>query len=344
MTHPHRHPARVLHITALLGALLGAAGCGGGGGDDSVFVQPFLVLAEVDGAPFGTALVPGVQITENIEGGDRVVLRASPAGVQWVVNVDGNTFAADANSDGAQWSAIIQSPKGGTIEITVRSTADNSQQATLRLLVSPQRYARLDWRAGEAATWRDTLTRDDGSTSVVTVRRTTTALAAGGTHSVDAVDSGSGSLLDSVTADADDNRLSRREPGGRTCTDAPARALLQFPLHYGRQWTSDWTTACSDSAHVEAEASTLVEDAEAVDVPAGRFDTLRLRSVVAYTGSNDRNLLGGSLGQARYGEVRTCWWSTQLKRHVRCDIETTYLGGAPGSYPKTLRQELVQAN
>jgi hypothetical protein len=327
-----------------LASLALASGCGGGGGD-SVFVQPFLVLAEVDGAPFGTALVPGVQITENIEGGDRVVLRASPAGVQWIVTVDGNTIAAEANSDSAQWSATIQSPKGGVVEIVVRSSADASQQATLKLLVSPQRYARLDWRSGEASTWRDTLTRNDGSSAVSSLRRATTTLAADGTHTVDATDTTSSQLIERVTSDADDNPRSRLDAGtGDTCSDTPARVLLQFPLYYGRQWTSAWTTDCTSGRHVEAEASTLVEDAESINVPAGRFDTLRLRSTIAYSDSNDSNLLGGVIGEARYGEVRICWWSTQLKRLVRCETETSYIGGAPGNYPKTLLQELLQAN
>lgn len=342
-------PPTLLRTLRLLPAclpLLLAAGCGGGGGGDgSVMVQPFLVLAEVDGAPFGTALVPGLQLTENLEGGDRVVLRASPAGVQWIVSVDGNTIAADASSDSAQWSATIQSPKGGVVDITVRSSADPSQQATLKLLVSPQRYARLDWRAGEAATWRDTLTRDDGSSSATTLRRATTTLAADGRHDVTATDTTSGALVDTVTADADDNRLARRDAAsGDTCSDTPARALLQFPLVYGRQWTSTWTTDCSGGGHVEADAATVVEDAERISVPAGSFDTLRVRSTIAYSHSNDRNLLGGLIGQARYGEVRTCWWSTQLRRPVRCDVATTYVGGVPGSYPVLLRQELVQAN
>jgi hypothetical protein len=335
-------PARLRRLLPA-SILLALAGCGGGG-DGSVFVQPFVVLAEVDGAPFGTALVPGVQLTENLEGGDHVVLRASPAGVQWIVSVDGNTLAADASSDSAQWSATIQSPKGGVVDITVRSAADASQQATLKLLVSPQPYTRLDWRAGEAATWRDTLERDDGSTTVATLRRATVTLAADGSHTVTTTDTTSGLLVDTVSSDADDNRLARRAAAsGDTCTDTPARALLQFPLQYGRQWTSAWRTDCSGGGHVEAQATTLVEDAERITVPAGSFDTLRIRSTIAYSHSNDRNLLGGALGQARYGEVRTCWWSTQLKRHVRCDTDTSYIGGVPGSYPARLRQELLQS-
>lgn len=334
----------VPRLALLCASLALLSACGGGGGDDgtTTIVQPFLVWAEVDGAPFGQALVPGVQITETMESGDRLVLKASPVGMQWIVTVGDTTVAADASSDSAQWSATVRAPKGGSLKIVARS--NDGREATLQMAVAPQRYERGDWVAGEARTTRETSTWQDDSTTVRTMRVTTVDLQADGTHTVEQRDVGAGQpgvLIESRTADADDNRVSRRFANGTTCSYTPARQLLSFPLYYGKSWTSDWQYACSAGYREKASAVNTVDDVGSITVPAGTFEALRIRSVISYSESNDNLLVGGAFGQGRYTQEQTCWWATSIRRVVRCENSYSYLGGAPSGYLKSLTQELV---
>jgi len=334
-----------MHLTprwaalALLSALWAPlAGCGGGGsGDGSVtVVTPFVVLADVAGAPLGKMLVPGVAITTTMEGGDTVQLKASPAGVRWVVRSDGNTVAAEVNSDSASWRATIQSPKGGEISIVMQSLADPTQEATLKLLVNPQRYARPSWTAGEASTWRETLTRHDGATVEQTLRHTVTAVTTDGAHTQERRTLAS-EWVDTQTFDADHNAVTQQRPGVG-CQHTPRRALLDFPLYVGKSWQASWQTQCSDLRRETGEALTVVEDHERITVPAGSYDTLRIKSLIAYRDVLDPALTGGVLGQARYAEERVCWWAFSQRRMVRCDSSFTHLGTAPASYPQLRRE------
>jgi len=287
-------------------------------------------------------LAPGFSYRLTMDSGDRLELSASPAGMQWIVTADGNVIEAGADEDGAHWSATLVSPKGGQVEIKARSSNDPSQEATLTVVVNPQRYARADFIAGEQRTWRETNTRNGGSVDVNdTLMVTTMADAAG--HNTELRDAGTQALKETRVLDADDNRLSRSYPNGNSCTYAPSRHLLDYPLYYGKSWTTDWTYACSAGYRETAHAVAAVEDYERITVAQGTHDALRLRTQVAFTKSNDANLDGGALGQAAYSQDIVCWWSVTLKRTVKCTTTYHYVGTEPAAYSKTFAQELLAA-
>lgn len=331
---------------AALAFLFVLAGCGGGGSGDQVEVRPFVVLTNFGSVPM---LVPGVSYRLTMDSGDRLELNASPAGMQWIVTSDGNVVEAEASEDGAHWSARLDSPKGGQVVIQARSSTDPAQEATLTVVVNPQRHARRDAVANELRVWRETQTRRDGSQAVATVRATVTQVQADGRHQVEYRDISTppGTPTETRTLDADANRLARSFPDGTVCTYTPVRELLDFPLHYGKSWSSDWQYECQHNGtpgyRETAHAATTVDGYESVTVPQGTHQALRLTTRVALTQSNDANLVLGAQGNAAYAQDIVCWWSVSLQRTVKCRVKYEYVGSAPAHYADTFVQELLEA-
>lgn len=318
-------------------ALLSACG---GGSDPMPVVQPFLVIATVNGLPVPAL---GLKYSVTMESGDSLELKASPAGMEWKVTADGNVIEAQASEDGARWSAVLTSPKGGQIVIQAQSTDDPSQQATITAVVRPQQYARGAARSGEVNTWRESTTRNDGAVEAKTLQDTTTTVGGDGSHSVERRDitgGAPGRLLEMQSLDADANHLSRSIAGGPRCTYAPVRDLLDFPLYYGKSWQPSWQVDCDDGGHERADGMTTVDGYERITVAQGQHDALRLTTHLALTQSNDVQLSGGPLGQAAYAQDIVCWWSVTLQRTVQCTIRTEYAGTQPPGYADTVVQEL----
>ncbi len=323
--------------------LLGACGGGGGSADDPVpVVRPFVVLTNVNGVPM---LLPGLSYELRMDSGDRLELNASPAGMQWIVVADGNVVEAEASEDGAHWAATLRSPRGGQIVIRARSSADPSQEATLTVLVNPQRYASRAATAGEVQVWRETNTRNDGASAVSRIQASTTQVETDGRHTVQLHDITAGlpgSPVESRRLDAGGNRLALDLAGGQQCSYSAARRLLDFPLYYGKSWRAQWDYQCSDGAREKADALVTVDGYERITVPQGAHDALRVTAQLAITESNDPALLLGAAGQAAYAQDVVCWWSVTLQRTVKCSTATRYVGNAPAGHSKTLEQELLE--
>lgn len=326
--------------TALLLALLAACGGGGGGGAElPPVVTPFLVITKVNGVPVPAL---GLKYQVTMESGDRIEVSASPEGAAWTVTADGNVIEAEASEDGGHWTATLNSPKGGQLVIEARSSADPSQEATITVLVSPQKYEAKAFVGGETRIWRETDTRNDGSVQVATLRHTTTQVAADGSHTTELRDDTRGTLIETRELDAADNQRARTFPDGSRCTYTPVRALLDYPLYHGKSTTTRWDYQCG-AHHEHADAVSTVEDVQRITVPQGTHDALKLHTHVVFTQSNDGNLSGGTLGQATYAQDIVCWWSLSLRRTVSCTTTHHYTGTEPPSYAAAVVQELLEA-
>lgn len=87
------------------------------------------------------------------------------------------------------------------------------------------------------------------------------------------------------------------------CDYEPAEGFLEFPLFVGHRWANRWQAICNPAEYDPDEivATHEVVAYEAITVPAGRFDTLHVRS----------EYVDGQL-------VRECWWSPELGLNVKC--------------------------
>jgi hypothetical protein len=112
--------------------------------------------------------------------------------------------------------------------------------------------------------------------------------------------------------------------------------VFDFPLHFGKSWSSAWAYQCQLGYRENGALSGRVVAIERVTVPAGTFDALRIALTFNYTNSNDANLVGGTAGTAQYRIDSVCWYTTAAPlRFLGCDDSYTYTGSAPANYVRT---------
>ncbi len=122
------------------------------------------------------------------------------------------------------------------------------------------------------------------------------------------------------------------------CTYTPKRDMLNFPLSVGKTWTATWQYACAAGYRESNTLNAEVEALEALTIPAGTFNTLRIRYALAITNSNDWQLPGGSTSSAAYNQDYRCWWDVDGGRFVKCDFTYAYPSGASSDDIKTFSQ------
>ncbi|HJV68970.1 hypothetical protein [Ideonella sp.] len=120
------------------------------------------------------------------------------------------------------------------------------------------------------------------------------------------------------------------------CTYTPAYEAFKYPLHIGKTWTSDVISACSSNNKERLVETRTVEALERITVPAGTFDTLRIRIEASYSDAGT-----GWPPSTPYTSVSTCWWSIQLGRVVKCDTNYQYPQDSPTSNVSHSSQALI---
>ena len=325
-------------VCALVAALVLNA-CGGGG--DASAPPTFVVTALVGGVIVaGFIADPDHDASVSIDPGQGITFK-SDVPVTFTIGPTGVTLDAvvfDANT----WSAAgLSAVPGGSLTIRVALPADPTREAVITVNVAPQRFERLPALLGETLVFGVTEARRDGVASNHSATYTTASVAGDGSSVQNVVD-GNGVLAQTRTLDANGNRLTRTyTSNGNVCSYSPARVDLDFPLYIGKTWTSNWTYACSAGYHEDAASAASIDAYEPVVTAAGTFNALRIRQAITLTNSNDPNLLLGIIGNAAYAIETTCWWSIELKRTVKCEDSTTYVGGAPGTYLSEYVESLV---
>ncbi|NWG74751.1 MAG: hypothetical protein HXY24_09125 [Rubrivivax sp.] len=108
--------------------------------------------------------------------------------------------------------------------------------------------------------------------------------------------------------DAEFNRVAREVVPGESMRYSPAFPLFRFPIEPGRRWKAAVEQRQDgEPGHRIVEVDARVVGAEAVEVPAGRFDAWRIEAV------------------HRAGDVRidtVYWFAPRAKRSVR-GVETS---------------------
>jgi len=110
-----------------------------------------------------------------------------------------------------------------------------------------------------------------------------------------------------------------------TCTYTPSAGGLTYPTQVGTTWTTNYTLSCGSAAPVSYTHTGVVADVEAVTVPAGTFQALKVMSTITWTDAN---------GTTRTQNA-TNWRDVNTGLSVQ-SVTTTAYSGTPvsaASYP-----------
>lgn len=194
---------------------------------------------------------------------------------------------------------------------------------------------------GQSSAWSETDTLFNGSVFTRNYTQTVNFVNVDGSYSAARFEA-NGALGEAYNFDNGGNRLTRFiASSSNHCAYTPKRDYFNFPLYVGKTWASTWHYGCSIGYRDDAAHTAHVEALETVTTAAGSFEALRVRFQTRFTNSNDFQLENGASGQAAYGHDGVCWWSTELKRLIKCDVAGTYVGAAPQHYRQRYVTELT---
>jgi hypothetical protein len=320
-----KHSAARLGLAATLaiGLTWGLSACGGGGGEDE---PDFAVTATVQGdtAP-GTTLAAGQSATLSVPSGATLVF-SSEGETRWTHTPTDASFTVDSFS----WTSkqlTVQSNGGGSVVIVFTGKDDDAERSTLTVNVAPRRFDRVAKVLGEREDWSDTVVTRAGTTQLNSSSRVVTSIEADESYWVDR-------SFARYLYDAADRLLRSEFTSGRTCNYAYPVEGVSYPLYVGKSWTQDNRYDCSDDSGSNSTAVRTVEAFESVEVPAGAFGALRIRSSFSIT--NDSSVPGGA-----HSSEQVCWWAINIGRYVKCESVLTYPDGVPDYHARTLASVLV---
>ena len=182
---------------------------------------------------------------------------------------------------------------------------------------------------GASATYNVTDLLLDGQTLMSSYTDTTTLLNSDDSYEISRTRGGPVSRIMSFTAIG--HRTKQHFPPlGVTCTYTPPRVYIDFPLHFGKRWTSAWEYACDNGNRERAALSGQAVALERITVPAGTFDAIKVVVRINLTESTDPSLVNGE-----YRLDSTCWYGTSPVRFLGCDDTYTYTGTPSPTQLKT---------
>lgn len=104
---------------------------------------------------------------------------------------------------------------------------------------------------------------------------------------------------------------------------SPSNATFVFPLEKGKEWTKQYTAEEKGlNNKYSYTARVKVEEAEKIKVPAGSFDTIRIKVSIRYEASTSKGSGTGTMQE-------TFWYSPAVKRFVKYAYEDTSWAGTP---------------
>jgi hypothetical protein len=100
-----------------------------------------------------------------------------------------------------------------------------------------------------------------------------------------------------------------------TETYSPAWQYYSFPLEVGKQWSSDFTSVTRErKRRTRFQWTARVEAIEKITVPAGTFDTFKIRYTGNYQTSDGASSWTGQ-------RIETIWYAPAVKRHVKSEFD-----------------------
>ena len=324
-------PLRALGMVAVMAL----AACGGGGGSDEK--PAFGVTVTVDGVadPAGP-LTAGETGTIEVPSGATLVF-ASADETRWEPAATGSSYTVNDFSFTSK-SMTVSSNAGGSLAVVFTDKVDASQKATLNVTVAPRQFQRVAVADGESSEWTYLRVDRDDQSRTDELRAHVKATDGEGNYSVwfETLNEG-GANWTTTNYDAQDRSIGITF-GENGCTDDPAVVLVSYPVFVGKHWSGTSTRTCIGAKSFDQSYQRTVEAFERITVPAGTFDTLRIKSLVNFTNVSDSQVTGGA-----YSLTRTCWWATTLGRNVKCEFTYAYPDGVPGTYSRSLTQTMTKA-
>lgn len=289
----------------------------------------FTLSATLGGAAVsGFSVSNGATGTLNVQTGQPIVL-ASSSDVDWSSSLNGTDVVAGPTSPTA-WSGTFGTvtPRTVTLTATARSDSTKSASVTINVAAGPS-YSPAAPAVGASATYNVTDLLLDGQTQTSSYTDMTTLLNADGSYEVSRTRSGLVARIMSYTAAG--HRARQHFPLlPVTCTYTPPRVYIDFPLHFGKRWTSGWVYQCDNGNRERAALSGQAVALERVTVPAGTFDAIKVVVRIDLTESTDPSLVNGE-----YRLDSTCWYGTSPVRFLGCDDTYTYTGTPSSTQLKT---------
>jgi len=326
---------RALCLAAITATAFALVGCGGDASSPATAPPGgFAVTATVGGVPVvGFSAVSGATATLNVGTGQAVQLLATGS-VNWATTLNGTDLVAGP-SNATQWSGAFGTPTARSVVLTAASTADATRVAVININVAAgPSYAFPSPQLGNATTFAVSDVFVNGVTTSSSYTDTVTAVNANGSHTVQRQGGDAPRLLSMTATGA--RAAQTFTVNGNSCSYTPPRVVFDFPLHFGKSWSSAWAYQCQLGYRENGALSGRVVAIERVTVPAGTFDALRIALTFNYTNSNDANLVGGTAGTAQYRIDSVCWYTTAAPlRFLGCDDSYTYTGSAPANYLRT---------
>jgi len=332
---------RRLLMAVVASSTLIASGCGGGGSAAPVAGTPgpapapaptppvFTLSATVGGtAVSGFSISNGATGILSVQTGQPLVI-ASSGDVDWSSTLNGTDLVAGPTS-ATVWNGTFGTVAPRTVTLTATARSDSTKTASVTINVAAgASYSPGTPTVGASATYNVADLLLDGETLLSSYTDTTTLLNPDGSYEISRSRGGPVSRIMSFTA-AGHRTKQHFPPLGVTCTYTPPRVYIDFPLHFGKRWTSAWEYACDNGGRERAALSGQVVALERITVPAGTFDAIKVVVRIDLTEATDPSLVNGE-----YRLDSTCWYGTSPVRFLGCDDTYTYTGTPSPTQLKT---------
>lgn len=296
--------------------LLGLGACGGGGSD----APAFAVSVSVDGVTDNSnPLTAGESTAITVPSGATLTF-ASKGETRWSPTASDSSYSVNSFSFTTK-SLTVSSNTGGSLVVTFTDKTDESQTATLSVTVSPKEFNRVAPREGTIAEWNSTY-NDGLGTVTESSYHTRTVLLEDGHYGLDLASSlDPENYYTRSLYDAQDGYLGWQSLGSSTaCLYDRSTANVSYPMHVGKAWSGNATRTCNTGATFDVAFTRTVEAYERITVPAGTYDTLRIKSELSYTNV-----------PSPYTVTSTCSWAVEIGRAVKCAYQYHYPGAADSS-------------
>lgn len=310
----------VAGMTWVLSACGGGGGGGGGGGEEP---PPLEMVVSVNGvSDASNPLTIGESTTINVASGSTLVF-TSEEDSRWAPVATNSSFSVDSFSL-TEKAMTVSSNTGGTVLVVFSDARDVAKTATLTVVVAPREFARVSPKEGQFFDWEVHGTRVNGEPWRDAHRRVTHLEGSDGGYSLNYF---AGPDLDQASSrflyDTQDRYLGWDHPlAPVSCSYDNPLVYQSYPLHVGKAWVGTARRDCEGGpAEFDMAYERSVDAFERLTVPAGTFDTLRIKSEIHYSN------VSGDSGPSSYDVTRTCWWAVDLGRDVKCEYAFHYPDG-----------------
>lgn len=322
-------PALGAALVASMAWVLSA--CGGGGGE-----PPLEVAVSVNGVPDASnPLTIGEATTINVASGSTLVF-TSEEDTRWAPVATSSSFSVNSFSV-TEKSMTVSSDAGGTVQVVFSDARDEAKTASLTVVVAPKEFARVAPREGQFFDMAVRLTDLEGGVTTWDERLITRLDGSGGNY---AEEVWSGDAYQYIVSRELYDHLGRylgwdHPHAPLACTNSQPLVNHSYPLHVGKTWSGATSRRCDGGpANYDLAYERSVEAFEPVTVPAGTFNTLRIRSEQRVS-----NISIAGVPSA-YDVIRTCWWAVDLGRDVKCEYSYDYPAGTAGTLTASVVETL----